>query len=127
MPAVSFDGACALVESVLGPGVRREILAGVSVSSDFTQALRRLRADMRAHAWKAGGLKIDLLPVVLPDVRDVHIARLAIERHPPDVAEAQGPDGVDVRAGSVVEGVVGRDGPVRVDAVDFPPRAAQIL
>jgi hypothetical protein len=64
MPAVSFDGACALVESVLGPGVRREILAGASASNDFTQALRRLRADMRAHAWKAGGLKIDLAETI---------------------------------------------------------------
>ncbi len=64
MPAVSFDGACALLESVLGAGVRREILAGVAASNDFTQALRRLRADMRAHAWKAGGLKIDLADTV---------------------------------------------------------------
>jgi hypothetical protein len=60
MPAVSFDGACALIETALGGGARRDILEGVSASRDFTQALRRLRAGMRAHAWKAGGGKIDL-------------------------------------------------------------------
>jgi len=60
MPAVSFDGACALIETALEGGARRDILEGVSASKDFTQALRRLRAGMRAHAWKAGGQKIDL-------------------------------------------------------------------
>jgi hypothetical protein len=60
MPAVSFDGACALIETALGGGARRDILDGVSASRDFTQALRRLRAGMRANAWKAGSGKIDL-------------------------------------------------------------------
>jgi hypothetical protein len=60
MPAVSFDGACALIETALGGGARRELLEGVSASKDFTQALRRLRAGMRANAWKAGGGRIDL-------------------------------------------------------------------
>ena len=64
MPAVSFDGACALVETALTSSHRREIVTGVSDAKDFTQALRRLRSGMRAHAWNAGGQKIDLHDVV---------------------------------------------------------------
>jgi hypothetical protein len=60
MSAVSFDGACALIETALKGATRREILAGVSDAKDFTQALRRLRGGMRANAWKAVGQKIDL-------------------------------------------------------------------
>ena len=40
MPAVSFDGACALIEAALDGGARRAILEGVSASNDFTHALR---------------------------------------------------------------------------------------
>ena len=57
MAAVSFDGACALLEAALGPGIRREILAGLGAPHD---ALRRLRAGMRDHSWKAVGRRIDL-------------------------------------------------------------------
>lgn len=64
MSAVSFDGACALIETALKGATRLEILAGVSDAKDFTQALRRLRGGMRANAWKAGGQKIDLDEVV---------------------------------------------------------------
>ena len=64
MAAVSFNDACALLEQALAAETRREILAGVSNAKDFTQALRRLRGGMRAHAWKAGGRKIDLAEVV---------------------------------------------------------------
>jgi hypothetical protein len=64
MPAVSFGRACALVETALKGAARREILAGVSTAKDFAQALLRLRGGMRAHAWKAGGQKIDLDEVV---------------------------------------------------------------
>ena len=60
MAAVSFDSACALIETALQGGARRDILEGVSASNNFTQALRRLRACMRANAWKAFGQKIDL-------------------------------------------------------------------
>jgi hypothetical protein len=60
MPAVSFDGACALLETALEGDIRRDILADVSASKDFAQALRRLRGGMRANAWKADGQKIDL-------------------------------------------------------------------
>jgi hypothetical protein len=64
MPAVSFDSACALIEAALKGGARRDILEGVSASNDFTQALRRLRAAMRANAWKALGGKIDLAEAI---------------------------------------------------------------
>jgi hypothetical protein len=64
MPAVSFDSACALIEAALEGGARRDILEGVSASNDFTQALRRLRAGMRANAWKALGQKIDLAEAI---------------------------------------------------------------
>jgi hypothetical protein len=64
MSAVSFDGACGLIETALKGATRRNILAGVSAAKDFTQALRRLRGGMRANAWKAGGQNIDLDEVV---------------------------------------------------------------
>ncbi len=64
MPAISFDGACALVDTALTGATRREILAGVSTAKDFAHALMRLRGGMRAHAWKAGGPRIDLDEVV---------------------------------------------------------------
>ena len=64
MPAVSFDGACALLGTALDGATRREILAGLSTSRDVTQALRRLRGGMRANAWKAGGQHINLDDVV---------------------------------------------------------------
>ena len=64
MPAVSFELACALLDAAVTGGARREILAGVSDSRDFAHALRRLRGGMRAHAWKAGGRKIELDQVV---------------------------------------------------------------
>jgi hypothetical protein len=64
MPVVSFDGACALIQTALEGGARREILEAVSGAKDLAQSLRRLRAGMRAHAWKAGGRKIDLGEVV---------------------------------------------------------------
>src|SRR3954451_24735558 len=64
MAAVSFDAACGRLEQVLAGSARRDILAAVSASNDFTQALRRLRASMRAHTWKVGADRIDLADVV---------------------------------------------------------------
>jgi hypothetical protein len=60
MPPVSFDGACALIETALDGATRRATLDGVSASRDFATALRRLRVSMRAHSWKAGAVRIDL-------------------------------------------------------------------
>src|SRR3954467_6095782 len=64
MPAVTFDGACALLESALTGTVRREMLAGLAEARDFGHALKRLRGAMRAHTWKAGALTIELDEVV---------------------------------------------------------------
>src|SRR4029077_15877598 len=60
MGAVSFTDACALLEPALTADARREILAGTADARDFAQALRRLRAGMKAHAWKVGGRRLDL-------------------------------------------------------------------
>ncbi|MCU1382376.1 MAG: hypothetical protein JWL71_1073 [Acidobacteria bacterium] len=64
MAAVSFADACGLLERALAGRARGDILAGVSASNDFTQALRRLRAAMRAHAWKTGADRIELADIV---------------------------------------------------------------
>src|SRR3954462_15903 len=64
MAAVSFDAACGRLEQVLAGSARRDILAAVSASNDFTQALRRLRASMRAHTWKVGADRLALAAVV---------------------------------------------------------------
>ncbi len=64
MSAVSFDAASGLIDAALRGDTRRQILAGVSAAKDFTQALQRLRAGMRANVWKAGREKIDLDEVV---------------------------------------------------------------
>ncbi|MGH9144707.1 MAG: hypothetical protein ACRD2I_26500 [Vicinamibacterales bacterium] len=60
MPAVSFDAACARLETVIDGRGRRAILERASAAKDFAQALRRLRGGMQANAWKPGGPKIDL-------------------------------------------------------------------
>ena len=60
MPGVSFDGACGLIESALRDTTRASVLADALTAKNLRQAALRLRAGMRAHAWKAGGSKIDL-------------------------------------------------------------------
>jgi hypothetical protein len=64
MAAVSFDGACALIESALDGANRRAILEGASASKDFATALRRLRVNMRSHTWKGDGDRVELDDVV---------------------------------------------------------------
>src|SRR3954447_12022686 len=64
MAVVSCGAAWGRLEQVLAGGARRDILAGLSTSNDFTEALRRLRASMRAHTWKVGAARIDLADVV---------------------------------------------------------------
>ena len=60
MPAVTFDDACTLVETVLDGQTRHRIIDGASDAKDLTAALGRLRTSMRSHGWKAGELKIEL-------------------------------------------------------------------
>jgi hypothetical protein len=64
MSAVSFDSACGLIESALQGDTRAALLAEALAAKDLAQASLRLRAGMRAHAWKAGGSKIDLGEIV---------------------------------------------------------------
>lgn len=64
MAAVSFTDACALLEPALSAAARRDILAELSGARDFAQALRRLRAAMKAHTWKVGGRRIELDEIV---------------------------------------------------------------
>ena len=65
--------------------------------------------------------------VVAADVADEQPARRRVVVGAVGIAQPERPDRVDVRAGAVVERVVGRDRPVRVDAEDLPARARQIL
>jgi len=62
MAAVSFGGACALLEAAIA--ARADSLASVTAEKDFAHALRRLRGGMRDHAWKAGRGKIELDEIV---------------------------------------------------------------
>ncbi len=55
-----FDGACALVETLIAGDAREEIVRDISSSHDFRQALLRLRDSMRSNAWKADGRLIGL-------------------------------------------------------------------
>ena len=64
MPAVSFEGACALLETALDGAARREIVAALSDAKDCAHSLRRLRGGMRDHVWKIGDRRIDLAEVV---------------------------------------------------------------
>ena len=64
MAAVSFTDACALLEPALAADARRDILAAAADARDFAQALRRLRAGMKAHAWQAGGRRLDVAEAV---------------------------------------------------------------
>src|SRR5215471_18264320 len=64
MARVSFDGACALIETALDGATRRAILDGASTSKDFATALRRLRVGMRSHAWKGVAGRIELEDVI---------------------------------------------------------------
>ena len=57
---VTFDGACALIETALRGTARREIVAAVSTSETLGKALLRLRESMRSNVWKTGAHPINL-------------------------------------------------------------------
>ena len=57
---VTFDGACALIDTALRGTARREIVAAVSTSETVGKALLRLRESMRSNVWKAGAHHINL-------------------------------------------------------------------
>ena len=64
MSAVSFDDACALIDQLLSGTARQEIVADVSASTDFRQALLRLRDRMRSNLWRLGAGRIALGTIV---------------------------------------------------------------
>jgi hypothetical protein len=61
---VSFDRACAILESALEGTTRRDILERLSQSPQLGPNLLRLRDSMQSHVWRAGGRTIDLQRVV---------------------------------------------------------------
>ncbi|MBI1872292.1 MAG: hypothetical protein HYS05_00205, partial [Acidobacteria bacterium] len=63
-PAISFDGACTLLEAALTGTLRQEVLGDAAAARDFGHALLRLRDCMASHAWTGGEQHIRLAPVV---------------------------------------------------------------
>lgn len=59
-----FDTACRLLETTVRSDTRQAILAGLSKSKNFAEALQRLRAGMRSNLFNAGANKLDLEKVV---------------------------------------------------------------
>ncbi len=116
---------------ILGDGRRhpRGVAAGGRVVA--VGALRDAPPVVRA-AGGARGLEVDLLPRVLPDVADEEVARLAVEREPPGIAQAVGPDlGTRRGRGRSCERIGGRDAIGRkcphVDAKNLPEQGRQAL
>ena len=65
-PEVSFDEACAIVETALDGSFRRSVVDSLCDAPTVDQALTRLRDAMRSDAWTADGRRIDLKPFVEP-------------------------------------------------------------
>jgi len=61
---VSFERACALIESALAGSTRKDILSEVTTSKELGKNLFRLRDSMRSHVWRAGTATIDLRKTV---------------------------------------------------------------
>jgi hypothetical protein len=59
-PELTFDGACALMERILGGAIRREILGEVARSKNFDKALLRLRESLRSHRFGTGSGQVSL-------------------------------------------------------------------
>jgi hypothetical protein len=57
---VSFDRACALVQSALDPPVRRTVVAEASRRENLGEALRRLGEAMRTDVWHARDVTVNL-------------------------------------------------------------------
>jgi hypothetical protein len=55
-----FSDACALLEQLLGGGMRRRIVDEVAHSRDLRTALVRLRDSMRSNVWRTGADEINL-------------------------------------------------------------------
>lgn len=59
-----FDAACLLLEATLKGETRREILADISKSKNFDQALQRLRDGMRANLFRIGVQRVQFEKVI---------------------------------------------------------------
>ena len=64
MPAsITFDSACADLETALTGPFRSEIVAALARSNDLGTSLSRMREHMRANFWKAGARQVDVDPL----------------------------------------------------------------
>src|SRR4051794_18642388 len=95
--------------------------------------LERPPAEVRPAPGAAAARQVvDLLPRVLPHVADDEVARAAVEREAPRVAQAERVD-LAPRAGTPDERVVARHavrpsaGGPRIDAQDLPQQRAEVL
>lgn len=61
---ITFDQACAAIESALGGPVRRSILDTASAANDFGRSLTALRACLRSHVLKTGADPVNLARMV---------------------------------------------------------------
>ncbi len=97
---------------------------------ELVGALESVPPEVRARAL-ARGHEVDLLPCVLADVGDPHVACLAVPREPPRVAQAVRPD--LGQPAPVRERVAGRDRVLpptrgrRVDAQDLAEQRVERL
>jgi hypothetical protein len=55
---VTFESACALVESALAGPFRRQVIEAASSGADARTALERIRGQMRSHRWSSGGRRV---------------------------------------------------------------------
>ena len=120
-PAVddAADDRATQVVAVGGDG-RRERRVVAAVPGEAFEALDAVPPEVQAAGAGAGD--VDLLPAPLADVADPQVAGLAIERHPPRVAQPEVPD-LGQGVGLVHERVVGWDRVARVTgtSVDVDP------
>lgn len=61
---ITFDSACAIVESLLAETRRQEIVGALARAKDNRTALSQLRTCMRADLWKTGGQQFSLEKIV---------------------------------------------------------------
>src|SRR5829696_2308753 len=80
-----------LVVRVLGHGQHADLRALGHGGRETVRALQELPTVVPPAA-AAGGLHIDLLPEVLPDIADPEVAGLAVERERPRIAQTPVPD-----------------------------------
>jgi hypothetical protein len=58
--AITFEGACSLIHTILQGTARQDIVTNLSISNDMRRALLGLRESMQVHVWKVGGDTINL-------------------------------------------------------------------